>query len=161
MLILFSLQRKNSLGVFFFRHIRWKNGASSYIWFLGTKHIEKLVLFFPSQGLFGKSLDSPAAADADASDTQSVDSGLSRQDSSTGKRDTVCQVSAAHDSSLFHCLPKAYKYWIICCSVHLCVDLWGVWRGFGGVWRWLQPTVSSGVSWSDVPTWGQIHLSGV
>ncbi|TMS03344.1 Histone-lysine N-methyltransferase NSD3 [Larimichthys crocea] len=29
------------------------------------------------QGLFGKSLDSPAAADADASDTQSVDSGLS------------------------------------------------------------------------------------
>lgn len=48
-----------------------------------------------SQGLFGKSLDSPAAADADASDTQSVDSGLSRQDGSTGKRDTVCQVSAA------------------------------------------------------------------
>lgn len=47
-----------------------------------------------SKGLFGKSLDSPAAADADASDTQSVDSGLSRQDSSTGKRDTVCQVSA-------------------------------------------------------------------
>lgn len=44
------------------------------------------------QGLFGKSLDSPAAADADASDTQSVDSGLSRQDSSNEKRDTVCQV---------------------------------------------------------------------
>lgn len=53
--------------------------------------------FLTSQGLFGKNPDSPAAADADASDTQSVDSGLSRQDSSTGKRDTVCQVSPAPD----------------------------------------------------------------
>lgn len=61
-------------------------------------------MVFISQGLFGKSLDSPAAADADASDTQSVDSGLSRQDSSTGKRDTVCQVSITHDSSLLYSL---------------------------------------------------------
>uniref|UniRef100_A0A8C7VKZ9 Histone-lysine N-methyltransferase NSD3 n=1 Tax=Oncorhynchus mykiss TaxID=8022 RepID=A0A8C7VKZ9_ONCMY len=44
------------------------------------------------QSLFGKSLDSPAAVDADASDSQSVDSSLSRQGSSTAKRDTVCQV---------------------------------------------------------------------
>nr|XP_020449602.1 histone-lysine N-methyltransferase NSD3 [Monopterus albus] len=55
------------------------------------------------QGLFGKSLDSPAAADADASDTQSVDSGLSRQDSSTGKRDTVCQVCEVYGEGLVVC----------------------------------------------------------
>uniref|UniRef100_A0A8C3A3D8 Histone-lysine N-methyltransferase NSD3 n=1 Tax=Cyclopterus lumpus TaxID=8103 RepID=A0A8C3A3D8_CYCLU len=55
------------------------------------------------QGLFGKSLDSPAAADADASDTQSVDSGLSRQDGSTGKRDTVCQVCELYGEGLAVC----------------------------------------------------------
>ncbi|XP_074527128.1 histone-lysine N-methyltransferase NSD3 isoform X2 [Halichoeres trimaculatus] len=55
------------------------------------------------QGLFGKSLDSPAAADADASDTQSVDSGLSRQDSSTNKRDTVCQICEAYGEGLVVC----------------------------------------------------------
>ncbi|CAJ1069136.1 histone-lysine N-methyltransferase NSD3 isoform X1 [Xyrichtys novacula] len=55
------------------------------------------------QGLFGKSLDSPAAADADASDTQSVDSGLSRQDGSTGKRDTVCQICEAYGEGLVVC----------------------------------------------------------
>uniref|UniRef100_A0A3Q2XKZ7 Histone-lysine N-methyltransferase NSD3 n=1 Tax=Hippocampus comes TaxID=109280 RepID=A0A3Q2XKZ7_HIPCM len=55
------------------------------------------------QGLFGKSLDSPAAADADASDTQSVDSGLSRQDSSTGKRDTVCQICEVYGENLVVC----------------------------------------------------------
>ncbi|XP_062274310.1 histone-lysine N-methyltransferase NSD3 isoform X2 [Scomber scombrus] len=55
------------------------------------------------QGLFGKSLDSPAAADADASDTQSVDSGLSRQDSSTGKRDTVCQICEVYGEGLVVC----------------------------------------------------------
>ncbi|CAB1319939.1 unnamed protein product [Coregonus sp. 'balchen'] len=57
------------------------------------------------QSLFGKSLDSPAAADADASDSQSVDSSLSRQGSSTAKRDTVCQglVSCEGDCCrLFH-----------------------------------------------------------
>uniref|UniRef100_A0A3Q3WSA6 Histone-lysine N-methyltransferase NSD3 n=1 Tax=Mola mola TaxID=94237 RepID=A0A3Q3WSA6_MOLML len=55
------------------------------------------------QGLFGKNPDSPAAADADASDTQSVDSGLSRQDSSTGKRDTVCQICEAYGEGLVVC----------------------------------------------------------
>ncbi|XP_040052367.2 histone-lysine N-methyltransferase NSD3 isoform X2 [Gasterosteus aculeatus] len=55
------------------------------------------------QGLFGKSLDSPAAADADASDTQSVDSGLSRQDGSAGKRDTVCQVCEVYGEGLLVC----------------------------------------------------------
>ncbi|XP_027889655.1 histone-lysine N-methyltransferase NSD3 isoform X4 [Xiphophorus couchianus] len=55
------------------------------------------------QGLFGKSLDSPAAADADASDTQSVDSGLSRQDSGTGQRDTVCQICEAYGEGLVVC----------------------------------------------------------
>ncbi|XP_037113812.1 histone-lysine N-methyltransferase NSD3 isoform X2 [Syngnathus acus] len=55
------------------------------------------------QGLFGKSLDSPAAADADASDTQSVDSGLSRQDGSTGKRDTVCQICEVYAENLVAC----------------------------------------------------------
>uniref|UniRef100_A0A3Q1GRC9 Histone-lysine N-methyltransferase NSD3 n=1 Tax=Acanthochromis polyacanthus TaxID=80966 RepID=A0A3Q1GRC9_9TELE len=55
------------------------------------------------QSLFGKSLDSPAAADADASDTQSVDSGLSRQDSSTGKRDTVCQICEVYGEGLVVC----------------------------------------------------------
>uniref|UniRef100_A0A3P9I1R9 Histone-lysine N-methyltransferase NSD3 n=1 Tax=Oryzias latipes TaxID=8090 RepID=A0A3P9I1R9_ORYLA len=55
------------------------------------------------QGLFGKSLDSPAAADADASDTQSVDSGLSRQDSSNEKRDTVCQICEAYGEGLMVC----------------------------------------------------------
>ncbi|MEQ2224021.1 hypothetical protein ILYODFUR_003106 [Ilyodon furcidens] len=55
------------------------------------------------QGLFGKSLDSPAAADADASDTQSVDSGLSRQDSGTGQRDTVCQICEVYGEGLVLC----------------------------------------------------------
>ncbi|XP_034728868.1 histone-lysine N-methyltransferase NSD3 isoform X4 [Etheostoma cragini] len=55
------------------------------------------------QGLFGKSLDSPAAADADASDTQSVDSGLSRQDGSNGKRDTVCQICEVYGEGLVVC----------------------------------------------------------
>uniref|UniRef100_A0A669BH06 Histone-lysine N-methyltransferase NSD3 n=1 Tax=Oreochromis niloticus TaxID=8128 RepID=A0A669BH06_ORENI len=57
----------------------------------------------PQVGLFGKSLDSPAAADADASDTQSVDSGLSRQDSSTSKRDTVCQICEVYGDGLMVC----------------------------------------------------------
>ncbi|XP_035494874.1 histone-lysine N-methyltransferase NSD3 isoform X1 [Scophthalmus maximus] len=55
------------------------------------------------QGLFGKSLDSPAAADADASDTQSVDSGLSRQDGNAGRRDTVCQICEVYGEGLVVC----------------------------------------------------------
>lgn len=58
-----------------------------------STQLSNLFVFPLWQGLFGKSLDSPAAADADASDTQSVDSGLSRPDSSNSKRDTVCHVS--------------------------------------------------------------------
>ncbi|XP_010874853.3 histone-lysine N-methyltransferase NSD3 isoform X1 [Esox lucius] len=55
------------------------------------------------QSLFGKSLDSPAAADADVSDSQSVDSSLSRQGSSTAKRDTVCQICEVYGESLVSC----------------------------------------------------------
>ncbi|XP_045081670.1 histone-lysine N-methyltransferase NSD3 isoform X2 [Coregonus clupeaformis] len=55
------------------------------------------------QSLFGKSLDSPAAADADASDSQSVDSSLSRQGSSTAKRDTVCQICEVYGEGLVSC----------------------------------------------------------
>uniref|UniRef100_A0A8C7GZA7 Nuclear receptor binding SET domain protein 3 n=1 Tax=Oncorhynchus kisutch TaxID=8019 RepID=A0A8C7GZA7_ONCKI len=55
------------------------------------------------QSLFGKSLDSPAAVDADASDSQSVDSSLSRQGSSTAKRDTVCQICEVYGEGLVSC----------------------------------------------------------
>uniref|UniRef100_A0A674EPB9 Nuclear receptor binding SET domain protein 3 n=1 Tax=Salmo trutta TaxID=8032 RepID=A0A674EPB9_SALTR len=55
------------------------------------------------QCLFGKSLDSPAAVDADASDSQSVDSSLSRQGSSTAKRDTVCQICEVYGEGLVSC----------------------------------------------------------
>uniref|UniRef100_A0A674DDG5 Histone-lysine N-methyltransferase NSD3 n=1 Tax=Salmo trutta TaxID=8032 RepID=A0A674DDG5_SALTR len=55
------------------------------------------------QSLFGKSLDSPAAADADESDSQSVDSSLSRQGSSTAKMDTVCQICEVYGEGLVSC----------------------------------------------------------
>ncbi|KAG7263924.1 hypothetical protein CRUP_029264 [Coryphaenoides rupestris] len=55
------------------------------------------------QGLFGKSLDSPAAADADASDTQSVDSNMSQQTSTSGKKDTVCQICEVYGEGLVVC----------------------------------------------------------
>uniref|UniRef100_A0A8C8FTW4 Histone-lysine N-methyltransferase NSD3 n=1 Tax=Oncorhynchus tshawytscha TaxID=74940 RepID=A0A8C8FTW4_ONCTS len=55
------------------------------------------------QSLFGKSLDSPAAADADESDSQSVDSSLSRQGSSTAKIDTVCQICEVYGEGLVSC----------------------------------------------------------
>uniref|UniRef100_A0A3Q2D8J0 Histone-lysine N-methyltransferase NSD3 n=1 Tax=Cyprinodon variegatus TaxID=28743 RepID=A0A3Q2D8J0_CYPVA len=57
----------------------------------------------PQVGFKGHSLDSPAAADADASDTQSVDSGLSRQDSGAGQRDTVCQICEVYGEGLVVC----------------------------------------------------------
>lgn len=121
--------------------------------------------FFISQGLFGKSLDSPAAADADASDTQSVDSGLSRQDSSTGKRDTVCQVSGAHDSSLF--LLKVDRHWVISCAYSsLCALFVFVRRSVRcteRVWWCVKVTVTDSFTWSvlvwhpylraDSPVW--------
>ncbi|XP_053125516.1 histone-lysine N-methyltransferase NSD3 isoform X6 [Hemicordylus capensis] len=56
------------------------------------------------QGSFGKQSDSPsAAADADASDVQSVDSSLSRRGSGTSKRDTVCQICESSGESLLSC----------------------------------------------------------
>ncbi|XP_035234563.1 histone-lysine N-methyltransferase NSD3-like isoform X1 [Anguilla anguilla] len=55
------------------------------------------------QVVFGKCADSPAAADADASDAQSVDSSLSRQGSSTSKKDTVCQICESFGDSLVSC----------------------------------------------------------
>uniref|UniRef100_A0AAV2MNZ2 Histone-lysine N-methyltransferase NSD3 n=1 Tax=Knipowitschia caucasica TaxID=637954 RepID=A0AAV2MNZ2_KNICA len=67
------------------------------------------------QGLFGKSLDSPAAADADASDTQSVDSGLSRQDGSTGKSDTVCQICEVHGEGLVVCEGDCSRHFHLDC----------------------------------------------
>uniref|UniRef100_A0A667Y0Y6 Histone-lysine N-methyltransferase NSD3 n=1 Tax=Myripristis murdjan TaxID=586833 RepID=A0A667Y0Y6_9TELE len=57
----------------------------------------------PQVGLGHDVLDSPAAADADASDTQSVDSSLSRQGSNTGKRDTVCQICEVYGEGLVVC----------------------------------------------------------
>ncbi|CAL8345488.1 unnamed protein product [Lota lota] len=55
------------------------------------------------QGLFGKGLDSPAAADADASDTQSVDSNMSQQTNTSGKKDTVCQICEVYGEGLVVC----------------------------------------------------------
>ncbi|XP_036383499.1 histone-lysine N-methyltransferase NSD3 [Megalops cyprinoides] len=55
------------------------------------------------QVIFGKCLDSPAAADADASDAQSVDSSMSRQGSSTSKKDNVCQICESFGDSLVSC----------------------------------------------------------
>ncbi|XP_066570497.1 histone-lysine N-methyltransferase NSD3 isoform X2 [Amia ocellicauda] len=56
-----------------------------------------------SQVGFGKRSDSPAAADADASDAQSVDSSLSRQGTSTSRKDTVCQICESFGDSLISC----------------------------------------------------------
>ncbi|KAJ7405146.1 nuclear receptor binding SET domain protein 3 [Pitangus sulphuratus] len=71
------------------------------------------------QGSFGKRSDSPsAAADADASDVQSVDSSLSRRGTGTSKKDTVCQICESYGESLLACEGE-------CCSVfHLeCLGL--------------------------------------
>uniref|UniRef100_A0A8C9W7U4 Histone-lysine N-methyltransferase NSD3 n=1 Tax=Scleropages formosus TaxID=113540 RepID=A0A8C9W7U4_SCLFO len=53
------------------------------------------------QVLFGKGPDSPLAADG--SDTQSVDSSLSRQGSSSSKKDTVCQICEQYGDMLVAC----------------------------------------------------------
>ncbi|XP_048846021.1 histone-lysine N-methyltransferase NSD3-like isoform X1 [Brienomyrus brachyistius] len=53
------------------------------------------------QVLFGKGLDSPMAADA--SDTQSVDSSLSRQGGVASKKDTVCQICEGYGDALVSC----------------------------------------------------------
>ncbi|KAM6431905.1 histone-lysine N-methyltransferase NSD3 isoform 2-T3 [Liasis olivaceus] len=62
------------------------------------------------QGSFGKQSDSPsAAADADASDVQSVDSSLSRRGSGASKRDTVCQICESTGESLISCEGECYR----------------------------------------------------
>ncbi|MBN3316447.1 NSD3 methyltransferase, partial [Atractosteus spatula] len=60
-------------------------------------------LTFDLQVGFGKRSDSPTAADADASDAQSVDSSLSRQGTSTSKKDTVCQICENFGDTLVSC----------------------------------------------------------
>ncbi|XP_064421578.1 histone-lysine N-methyltransferase NSD3 isoform X3 [Latimeria chalumnae] len=59
---------------------------------------------------FGKSADSPSAvADAEASDSQSVDSSLSRRGTGTTKKDTVCQICASFGESLVTCEGECYR----------------------------------------------------
>ncbi|XP_072835020.1 histone-lysine N-methyltransferase NSD3 isoform X3 [Pogona vitticeps] len=68
------------------------------------------------QGSFGKQSDSPsAAADADASDVQSVDSSLSRRGSGISKRDTVCQICESSGDSLVSCEGECYRVFHIEC----------------------------------------------
>uniref|UniRef100_A0AAY4AMF2 Histone-lysine N-methyltransferase NSD3 n=1 Tax=Denticeps clupeoides TaxID=299321 RepID=A0AAY4AMF2_9TELE len=52
---------------------------------------------------FGKRSDSPATLDADGSDSQSVDSTLSRQGGSSSKRDMVCQKCESFGEVLVCC----------------------------------------------------------
>ncbi|ERE89640.1 histone-lysine N-methyltransferase NSD3 isoform 2 [Cricetulus griseus] len=53
---------------------------------------------------YGKEVDSPsAAADADASDSQSVDSSLSRRGAGMSKKDTVCQICETAGDCLVSC----------------------------------------------------------
>ncbi|XP_062817425.1 histone-lysine N-methyltransferase NSD3 isoform X3 [Anolis carolinensis] len=62
------------------------------------------------QGSFGKQSDSPsAAADADASDVQSVDSSLSRRGSGTSKKDSICQICESSGESLLSCEGECYR----------------------------------------------------
>uniref|UniRef100_A0A8B9L4N8 Histone-lysine N-methyltransferase NSD3 n=1 Tax=Astyanax mexicanus TaxID=7994 RepID=A0A8B9L4N8_ASTMX len=55
------------------------------------------------QGGFGKRSDSPATLDPDGSDAQSVDSNVSRQGSSSSKKDSVCHVCEVFGDSLLSC----------------------------------------------------------
>ncbi|XP_068931997.1 histone-lysine N-methyltransferase NSD3 isoform X1 [Petaurus breviceps papuanus] len=65
---------------------------------------------------FGKQLDSPsAAADADASDVQSVDSSLSRRGTGTNKKDTVCQICESYGDSLVVCEGECCKHFHLNC----------------------------------------------
>ncbi|KAJ8261093.1 hypothetical protein COCON_G00168160 [Conger conger] len=52
---------------------------------------------------FEKCLDSPAAADMELSDTQSLDSNLSGQGSFGSRKDTVCQICEAFGDDLVRC----------------------------------------------------------
>ncbi|XP_074143359.1 histone-lysine N-methyltransferase NSD3 isoform X5 [Sminthopsis crassicaudata] len=65
---------------------------------------------------FGRQLDSPsAAADADASDVQSVDSSLSRRGTGNNKKDTVCQICESYGDSLVVCDGECCKHFHLDC----------------------------------------------
>ncbi|XP_029336100.1 histone-lysine N-methyltransferase NSD3 isoform X5 [Mus caroli] len=65
---------------------------------------------------FGKQVDSPsAAADADASDAQSVDSSLSRRGVGTSKKDTVCQVCEKAGDCLVACEGECCRHFHVEC----------------------------------------------
>lgn len=60
--------------------------------------------------------DSPfAAADADASDSQSVDSSLSRRGVGTSKKDSVCQVCESTGDSLVSCEGECCRHFHVEC----------------------------------------------
>nr|XP_044987435.1 histone-lysine N-methyltransferase NSD3 isoform X2 [Jaculus jaculus] len=65
---------------------------------------------------FGKHPDSPsAAADADVSDVQSVDSGLSRRGTGMSKKDTVCQICESSGDSLVPCEGECCRHFHLEC----------------------------------------------
>ncbi|XP_028624116.1 histone-lysine N-methyltransferase NSD3 isoform X3 [Grammomys surdaster] len=65
---------------------------------------------------FGKQADSPsAAADADASDAQSVDSSLSRRGVGMSKKDTVCQICENTGDSLISCEGECCRHFHLEC----------------------------------------------
>lgn len=72
----------------------------------------------PSDGQvgFGKQVDSPsAAADADASDAQSVDSSLSRRGVGMSRKDTVCQICENTGDSLVACEGECCRHFHLEC----------------------------------------------
>ncbi|XP_043309900.1 histone-lysine N-methyltransferase NSD3 isoform X2 [Cervus canadensis] len=68
------------------------------------------------QAGFGKQVDSPsAAAEADVSDVQSVDSSLSRRGTGMSKKDTVCQICESSGDSLIPCEGECCKHFHLEC----------------------------------------------
>ncbi|XP_051025804.1 histone-lysine N-methyltransferase NSD3 isoform X2 [Acomys russatus] len=65
---------------------------------------------------FGRQADSPStAADADASDAQSVDSSLSRRGTGMSKKDTVCQICENAGDSLVSCEGECCRHFHLEC----------------------------------------------
>nr|XP_021516019.1 histone-lysine N-methyltransferase NSD3 isoform X6 [Meriones unguiculatus] len=65
---------------------------------------------------FGRQVDSPStAADADASDAQSVDSSLSRRGVGKSKKDTVCQICENVGDSLVSCEGECCRHFHLEC----------------------------------------------
>ncbi|XP_031195211.1 histone-lysine N-methyltransferase NSD3 isoform X3 [Mastomys coucha] len=64
---------------------------------------------------FGKQVDSPSAADADASDAQSVDSSLSRRGVGPSKKDTVCQICENTGDCLVVCEGECCRHFHLEC----------------------------------------------